>query len=302
MLSPPIPAEAAQRDRYWEVEARLSAESEELWGLFCYEHGATGALWVAQGAEGSVVRHYFDVLSADAARDWPAAFRRRFPGAAPPAWVRVQSLPVEDWGTQWQAHFEPLAVGRRLMVCPPWNVPGRAAREGRHALVILPGQGFGTGRHASTAAALALVEKVAEARRPARVLDVGIGSGILALAACLLGGGEAWGVDIDAAALPEVRRNFRLNGLPAPRLVRGMVDGIAAAFPLVVANITAPVLTGLRRELVRVTEPEGHLVLSGVLAAEAPALVAAYEALGMESAEVLGVEDWVACRFVRPKA
>ena len=209
-------------------------------------------------------------------------YRARFPDAALPQRVAWSLRPVEEWSTQWRKHFAPLRIGRRLMICPPWD-DGRSLDEGaavpRLRIVIDPGQGFGTGRHASTVLALELLERClgacAASHMPQRMLDVGTGSGILLIAARLLGVAEAVGLDIDARVAPEVRSNLRLSGLAGnDRIVVGTPAAVRGNFPLVTANITAPVLTHYAADLRRLTSVGGHLILSGMLADEVESVLA----------------------------
>lgn len=294
-------------DTYWEMEVGLVLGTEELWSLFCHDRGASGALQVAEADSRLHMRYFFSALGQQAQTEahWLNAFRAAYPNAEPPAWLILQRRQCEDWQAAWREHFVPTPVGKGLLVCPPWAArdAARTGGEGRKLLIIDPGQGFGTGGHASTVLALELIERLLGSQPPpASMLDVGIGSGILAIGAALLGVGECWGLDIDPRTLPEVRRNFELNGLAAPpRLVRGKPDCLKAAFSLLAANITAPILRDFASELVDQVSPGGSLVLSGMLAAEAPSVEAEFTRLGCTAVETLEKEGWRACRLLRTK-
>ena len=309
------PEEAAT---YWEVECALAPETEELWALFCYDRGATGAHYIAEGPPRLVVRYFFDKVTPAAAENWPAEFQREFPHLPPPERFRVRCCPVEDWGSAWRAHFRPLPVGKRLLVCPPWDVPGPAdgpvlgEAEGpvfgeakgllaRLPVIIQPGQGFGTGAHPSTALALELLEGALQRKpAPARMLDVGVGSGILAATAGLLGVGRIFGLDLEWAVMAEVRHNFRLNGLAAPSgLVRGRADCLRGEFDLVVANISAAAFLEHGPDLRRLTAEEGELILSGMLAEEAPEVSRTFQGEGFAVIGSGEREGWSALRFRR---
>jgi ribosomal protein L11 methyltransferase len=164
-------------------------------------------------------------------------------------------------------------------------------------VVIDPGQGFGTGRHASTALALVLLEQcLEEGPRSTCLLDVGTGSGILALAACRLGVPEAWLMDIDGRVFPEVRHNFSLNALPPPRaLIQGGAGCLRGHFGLVLANILADVLIADAEALAGLTADNGWLILSGILKAEREAVVHRYALLGMEPVAEASRDEWFAC-------
>lgn len=288
------------RDTYWELDARLPPESADLWGLFCTGRGASGGEVLAESPGGVTLRFFFDRI--DPRENWSRAFRAAFPAAAAPYRVVARERPVEDWQAGWRVHFSPTPVGSSLMVCPPWQVPAAQQLGGRTPLLIDPGQGFGTGSHPSTALALELLEAALGAGAPAgRMLDVGIGSGILAIAARLMGVAEPYGLDLDGRVMAEVRRNWALNGLgPPPRLVRGGPGCLRGAFPLVAANLTAPILLEQRKALARLTAPAGWLILSGILARERQTILQAFGAEGMVLRENRALEDWVAFRFQRP--
>ncbi len=287
---------------YWELEAELAPEAEEVWSLFCYERGAGGAECVSESPAAVTMRYPFASLHQQDPRLWLRAFRAGYPGAAPPSRVALRKRPVENWQAHWRAFFPPRPAGRRFLVCPPWAPAGRKAeRGGRMTLIVEPGMGFGTGSHASTALALTLLEDFLQAGpAPAAMLDVGIGSGILSIGARLLGVREIWGLDIDGCVMPEVRRNFALNGQARPpRLVRGTPECLAGAFPLVVANLTAPILAAHRAALARITAVGGSLVMSGMLAGELEGVVELFQGQGWSLARSGEDGEWAACRLTR---
>jgi ribosomal protein L11 methyltransferase len=297
-------------DAYWELEAELEPAAEELWGLFCLERGALGCELLDEDGARCVVRHYFaaDALQEPPEPDtWQAEFRAAYPGVAPPRRLTARPLAAQAWELAWRVHFTPLRLGRRLLIVPPWvpappdTKPGDAELDdaGRVRIVIDPGQGFGTGWHASTALALLMLEDLLGASPPppvpSRLLDVGTGSGILAIAGRLLGVPQAVTLDLDAQALPDVRRNFALSGLAAPLgMLRGGPECLRGAFPLVLANIVSEVLLAHRAALAGLTALGGCLILSGILEPERAALVEAYAALGFAPIHERRREGWVA--------
>ena len=308
--SPPAPPGTAPADAYWELEAELQPEAEELWGLFCFEQGALGAELLQERGPRPIVRHSF--AAAPDVPAWLAAFARRFPAVPAPLRLTVRRQAVQPWETAWRAHFTPLRLGRRLLVTPPWDTAPAAqgpAAEGPPPvrIVIDPGQGFGTGWHSSTALALEELEATLDAAGaagavlPERMLDVGTGSGILAIAARLLGVTQAWAMDIDRVALPEVLRNAALTGLhPPPHVLQGRPDCLRARFPLVIANIVAEVLERNRDDLAGLTAPGGCLILSGLLESERSRLTDAYAAAGLRLEHERRREGWTALRLRRP--
>lgn len=319
----------APAGKYWELETDLDLADEELWSLFCHEQGAAGAEVVEEKDSQVTIRHFFnsppescgDLKNLDAskasrrfAETMLEAFSAQYPAAAPPLRIVVRARPVEPWETAWRVHFKPLAIGRRLLITPPWEAlppsgDGSPSQwEGRLRVVIDPGMGFGTGWHASTRLGLMLLEDLLQdtpvERLPRRMLDVGTGSGILAIAAGLMTGAAVTAVDIDGAALPEVRRNFRLSGLTGPELlVRGEPGCLRGSYPLVMANITAPTLLTLRDSLHRLTAPGGYLIVSGVLETEKESFLPFFLTPEGDFSVQMEVEkrheEWWGCRIKR---
>lgn len=201
---------------------------------------------------------YFDNHAAAALAAEVVRARRGVRGAI----VRVTR--THDWLTFWKHHFKPVNIGDRLRICPVWEK--KAARvKGRETILVDPGLSFGTGEHFTTRFCLEMVDRLCQNSAPVSMLDVGTGSGILAIAALKLGCRRALGTDNDATALEQAVKNAALNGV-ADRLKLKVQDITAASprirYDLVCANILAPVLQQVAPALVAVTRR--HLVLSGI--------------------------------------
>ncbi|HOU54346.1 MAG TPA: 50S ribosomal protein L11 methyltransferase [Myxococcota bacterium] len=220
------------------------------------------------------------------------------PHEAGPVQVEASWLEDQDWNAQWKASWQPVTVGRVRIVPTFIEAPG--PWEGL-ILRLDPGMAFGTGTHVTTATCLEFLQEVLTPPRPIEVLDVGTGSGILALAALGLGARGALGVDLDPDALEEARRNARRNGLEDRlRLSSRPLAGDEGEFPLVLANLLAPVLVHLAAPLARVTAPGGHLVTSGVLEDQQPEVQAALSRQGIHPRAIRSREGWVTAIWVRP--
>jgi ribosomal protein L11 methyltransferase len=225
------------------------------------------------------VRGYFDGRSSeDLRRAFRAAWREVAPDLPPPE-ARIRRVPETDWLAPFRAAARPVAIGERLWVAPPGTAPDGGWDARAIVVTILPGQGFGTGTHPTTRALLRWLEA-----EPGftTVLDVGTGSGVLALAALALGARRSVGLEIDLAALENAATNRRLNAASALALVGGSTDALhdAARFDRVLANLDRPSLESLVLELARRVSPGGRLGVAGLLEGEEEPIVALAAAAG----------------------
>ena len=200
----------------------------------------------------------------------------------------VLGPPDEAHAVGWLNRNRAVPVGGKLAVCFPW-----ADADAPAVVEVDPGQAFGAGTHPSTRLlATWLAEQIAGGER---VLDVGCGSGVLALVAARLGAVEAVGIDIEPAATSAAEANARRNGLDvvASFSAASVDDADLGTFDVVVANITADVLTALADDIAARVAPGGQLAVSGISAAQASTVAAAYGPYGIELADVKRLNDWV---------
>ncbi|MDQ7800079.1 MAG: 50S ribosomal protein L11 methyltransferase [Armatimonadota bacterium] len=202
--------------------------------------------------------------------------------------VRVRTIPGQPWETAWRRHFQPFRVGR-FLVRPPWAHHRRGG--GALVLVLNPGMAFGTGLHESTRLCLRVLPDLV--RRGARVLDVGTGSGILAIAAAKLGA-RVLAVDCDRLACQIARANARANRVSDRVVVRcgdlfGPVRGRA---DVVLMNITAEVLLRAVPLVGRHLRPGGAWVVSGMVAGNAKSVLEAAAAHGLRVERLLRDGEW----------
>ena len=200
--------------------------------------------------------------------------------------VSWHSVRDEDWSTSWQRGLGPVRITDSLTIAPPWDAPDGA-------LVIEPGQGFGTGHHPSTVGALVLLEAHVAGCRTA--LDVGCGSGVLALAAARHGL-DCLGIDVEASAVEDARRNAARNGLAARFSTEALHD-VPGVWDLVLANLHAELLVRLVDPLVARTGRA--IVQAGILRDRDAMVEQAYLAAGLHPAERLVDGEWVARVWVR---
>lgn len=222
-------------------------------------------------------------------------------GLRPIGELRTHVIDEADWADAWKAHFPVLRVGRRLVVRPTWRRHHPAPDD--VVLALDPGMAFGTGLHPTTRLCLAGVEALADrgALAGARVLDVGCGSGILAIAALRLGAADALGVDTDPIAIEATLANARRNRLGRRIHAReGSLPSAEVPFDVVLANLIAGVLVPLAPDLAAELRPGGSLLASGIFVDREGDVTAAFEAAGLAIRERSAEGDWVALEAVRP--
>lgn len=243
---------------WWAIEARPAAGQRDLLAAWLVARSGQG---IEERADGAVVSFAATAAEAEAL---VADAHSAFPGAS----VAAVPMPDVDWTTQWREGIAPREFGR-LVVLPSWIDPAPFA--GRVVVTIDPETAFGSGEHGSTRAALTLLER--HLRPGDRVVDLGSGSGILAIAAARLGAARATGVEVDAEANEVAARNALRNGV-ADRCA--FLDGEAGALgpllgpaDLVLSNILRTVNTELLGAIARTARPGGIVLFSGMEVAEA---------------------------------
>jgi len=212
-------------------------------------------------------------------------------------------LGENDWATSWQKYYKPLAVGEKLYIVPEWEREKAPAR-GKTPVYLNPGLTFGTGSHASTQLCLSGLEAVLE--EGDAVLDLGCGSGILSIAALVLGAGHAVAVDIDPKAVDVAYENAGLNGIGRDRYLVRAGDVISdralvaelgrEKYRVVLANIVADVIIPLAPRAVELMTDDGWFLCSGVIDTRADEVKAALEKAGMTGIEKYEQNGWVSFR------
>jgi len=210
--------------------------------------------------------------------------------------VRTAIIKDEDWANSWKQAYAPIPAGRRLLVVPEWL---RAEEPGRTALRLEPGLTFGTGSHATTRMCLTALEDYAAPGR--RALDLGCGSGILAIAALLLGCDAAAGCDIDPKSPDAARANAALNGIGEERLRlyagnvltdEGLRRSLGGPYDIVLANIVADVILPLAGFVRRFLKPGGAFICSGIIENRASEVEAELKKQGFRVVRHLSEEEW----------
>ena len=308
------------------LEVTLPVPAERLDGV-CDRLTANGMTGLVVEEEGDFLRfleqnrQYWDYVDEDLARHMKGASRVKFYVPDSDEGRRelnrvltgleeyepqTVSLREEDWATSWQKYYQPIPVGRRIYIVPEW-MRGRDIPDGRVPLYLNPGLTFGTGSHPTTQLCLELLE---DAVTPGcRALDLGCGSGILAIAALALGAEHVTGVDIDPKAVDVAYENAAMNGVGRDRLtvLAGNVLGdrrLAERLEpgsnrVVLANIVADVIIPLSAAAGEFLTPDGVFLTSGIIDERADEVEAAIRANGFAITRRLERAGWCAFRAER---
>ncbi len=214
----------------------------------------------------------------------------------------VSSLQDRDWNSEWKRHYSPVRVGERLLVVPSWE---ELEPSGGEVIIrIDPGQAFGTGTHATTIMVMEMMESLWASGSFGPnwlpwVLDVGTGTGILAILAAKLGASSVEAIDVDPLAVSAARINSSLNGVEGKIIVSSTpLDEVGSTFTLVTANLDAPTLLSIRQSLIDAVAPGGLLLVSGVLkyqGAEVEAAFAGERGMMLEERRQSG--EWIALQL-----
>ena len=211
----------------------------------------------------------------------------------------LSTVRQEDWSTSWKANFKPLRVGRRLLIVPTWEEANPNPDD--IVLLIDPGMAFGTGGHETTRLCLELVERIMD-DMPTFVtpslLDLGTGSGILAMAAARLGAGRVCAVDIDPQAIEVARENLAINNLSDQvECSTTPLESLTGTFDISLANILAEELVRLSPYLVDRLADGGRLVLSGILSEKETFVRNGFSEFPLHYLETCSEGEWVAILY-----
>ena len=230
--------------------------------------------------------------SNENARESLSFLKERFEAVHIPFQADTDTVDPKDFENNWKKYFKSTEIGRRLCICPSWEQYNN--KENRKVLKIDPGAAFGTGTHATTAMGLALLDQFITPNQT--VLDIGCGSGILSIAAVLLGAERATGIDIDPVAVKVARENAALNGLSEKTefLVGNLNEKITSRYSVVCANIVADVIMALAPDVPGLLAPSGRFLCSGIIDSRAEEVRAALLRAGLQITNTVTESNWVA--------
>jgi ribosomal protein L11 methyltransferase len=292
---------------FWQLTVPTSTETSDGLTNFLWEQGALGVVEEETPGVPPRLRAFFAESKSStgllaAVSDYRASLRAlgfRLAGEA-----EVAPLLDEAWASAWQQSFPPRLVGRRLRVLPPWldgdgAEPAPGAQD-RVTVVIEPGRAFGTGHHGTTEGCLVLLEEALAAAPGAAVLDIGTGTGILAIAALRLGAPRVLAIDLDPDAVAATRVNAERNGCAGLTVRLAEPPEIDEAAPIVVANLLTHSHLALAAQYARLVAPGGQLVLGGMLEDEDDRVTVALAAAGFERRARVALEGWASLRLAAP--
>ena len=290
----------ALNETYFSFCCTIPAELVELWNWFCFEKGALGTETLQESSLESRLKIFYPKKPDGGAQKLFECFQSELNAKLEIIIHEEGSHPVENWQANWREHFHPVKVGQSLIILPSWKT--EIELSGRHPVWIDPGQGFGTGHHLSTALALEMLEQYLfeTDTLPESMLDLGTGSGILAIAACRLGIKKVTGLDIEAEAVAEVERNCELNGLSGRIFGHvGQPSFLKKPAPLVISNMLLSELLDIRLDLIRLTSPGGTLICSGLFGKQEEELRNSLTEMGFVYRASLERENWNSIQFQR---
>ena len=198
-------------------------------------------------------------------------------------------IPEKDWNETWKKGFQPVDAGERFTILPPWG----EKRKDRINLVIDPGMAFGTGHHETTRSCLVLMENYASKTARESFLDLGTGTGILAIAARKLGYRQVIGIDTDILAIDAARNNVIINQVPDVEIKEGSLYELQETFEVIAANLISGVLVLLAPALSVHMRPGGIAMLSGILFGQEDEVIKAMEQAGLTLREQYRDGKWL---------
>ncbi|MBI4552909.1 MAG: 50S ribosomal protein L11 methyltransferase [Candidatus Latescibacteria bacterium] len=279
-----------------EIQVAVTSGTEEAVSNLLCELGSNGVVLVdGEHGTGSSVAGY--IPAGERIHDKVRRIRELWDGlcglglADGDCQIAIRHLPASDWATEWQGRFVPIQVSDRLIVKPPWaTVSGRADQV---VIDILPGMAFGTGEHETTQLCLRALDRTI---RPGdRVLDVGTGSGVLAIAAARLGAGEVTAVDTDDVAVENARSNIVRNRMSdRVHVACGSLDhpSVRGSYRVILSNLDTRTILRLSAAWPSRLDPDGTLILSGVLSTEGEEVVQSLRAQGLDVIQQATMGEW----------
>ncbi len=214
--------------------------------------------------------------------------------------VSINEVDEEEWATSWKKYYHPVKISQRFTIVPTWETYHPVSSD-ELIIELDPGMAFGTGTHPTTVMSLQALEKMV---KPAdRVIDIGTGSGVLAIGAALLSAKEVYALDLDEVAVRSAKSNIELNNVQDVVTVEegNLTDKVSEAGDVVVANILAEVIISFTDDAFKIVKPSGWYITSGIIESKKNDVKAALEASGFIIEDVMMMEDWVTIISKKPE-
>ncbi len=311
---------------FWQLTVPASAETSDGLTNFLWEQGALGVVEEESPGTPACLRAFFAESKSSTAlvaavNDYRASLRS-LGFVLEPEQALIAPLLDEAWASAWQQSFPAREIGQRLLVLPPWlcelgevqpkatlgEVQPKASRantrEGprhdRTTVIIEPGRAFGTGHHGTTEGCLVLLEEALAAAPGAAALDIGTGTGILAIAALRLGARAVLAIDVDPDAVAAAQVNASRNDCRGLTVRLAEPQEITERFPLVLANLLTHAHLALAEHYARLVAPGGRLVLGGMLEDEDGRVTLALSGAGFTACSRRALEGWASLSLDAP--
>lgn len=241
--------------------------------------------------QGDLVAYFLDNRDVNKIKEYLNSLRPRLKeaGLNEGFYFDYSYLSERDWNEPWKRRFIPIDIGERLRIIPPWE----KKNPGRLNIIIDPGMAFGTGHHETTRDCLLLIERYSAGIKRERFLDLGTGTGILAIAASMLGFKKVMGIDIDPLAVDASKRNVVLNNLNNIDIEEKVARDMEGQFDMIVANLMSEVLISIAGEISRLMGESGIAILSGVLDGQEVDVIKEMERYGLNVIEPIHNNRWV---------
>ena len=282
----------SKREKWILVAVDVDREIEEPASVLLFDLGTTGLVTLEENEKSVKLGAYFDQsIKGEEIAQAIESELARMGNRSSLISISVSEIADQDWMQKWKEGFEPIGIGHRLVVAPSWKLP--AETESRIVIRIDPGMAFGTGTHETTRLCLEAIEK---RWRGGALLDVGTGTGILAIAAAKLAPeSRITAIDIDPLAVEVARENAEINTASNLDIFAGQPkDCHDQKFDMVVANLTAEVIIDLMSDLVACLADSGLMILSGILTSLAGDVERRAVDAGLEIIERSEAGEWAA--------
>jgi len=276
---------------YYEFTISAPDDSREAIINRLAEMGSTGFL----EKDGKILAYFEEKANLPGICDSLSRFRDvlRSSGLDPAFSFEYSILPEKDWSENWKKNFVPIDIGENLTIIPSWL----KKETERIPVIIDPGMVFGTGYHETSQTCLVLIEKISKGEQKESCLDIGTGTGILAIGAARLGFRQVTAIDIDPMAIDAVKRNIEENRLTNVVVQKGDIFSIDGQFDLILANLLSGILVDIAPDICSRLKPEGKAVLSGMLTGQEDEVIEAYEMQGLTLEETVISGQWITLVF-----